>query len=251
MRRRTTDLWSPALGASGSVVAYGHWGRPVLVFPAEAGRAGDVESHGIVDSVAELVEAGRVKLYCVDSFDAQSWSHRGLPLEERARRHNAYESWIVEQVAPWIHDDCGGPGAIVTAGCSMGAFHAANITLKHGDLFPRALCLSGNYDPSSWHGWGECGEALYFNNPIDYVGNLHGAHLDWLRAQVRLVLVCGQGMWEDTTGALTSTSALAGLLTERGIPHELDLWGHDVAHDWPWWRRQLAHQLPRIIGGDG
>ena len=246
MRRRAIDLWSPAIGASGTVLAYGHWGRPVLVFPTEPGQAGEFESNGMVESVVDLVEDGRVKLYCVDSHDAQSWSNRDIPLEERARRHGAYESWIVNQVTPWIHEDCGGPLGVVTTGCSMGAFHAANSTLRRGDLFPTALCLSGSYDPSAWHGWGEQGEALYFQNPIAYVQGLHGGHLEWLRRQVCLVLVCGQGRWEDTTGALDSTRTLAGLLGEKGIPHELDTWGHDVAHDWPWWRRQLAHHLHRI-----
>ena len=27
----------------------------------------------------------------------------------------------------------------------------------------------------------------------------------------------------------------------------LDLWGHDVPHDWPSWRRQIAHHLPRFV----
>jgi esterase/lipase superfamily enzyme len=75
---------------------------------------------------------------------------------------------------------------------------------------------------------------------------LYGDHLDWLRSRVSLLLVCGQGMWEDTTGALESTKRLAWLLGEKGIPHELDLWGHDVAHDWPSWRAQIAHHLPRF-----
>jgi esterase/lipase superfamily enzyme len=39
---------------------------------------------------------------------------------------------------------------------------------------------------------------------------------------------------------------MARLLQDRAIPHELDVWGHDVAHDWPWWQRQLAHHLPRF-----
>jgi esterase/lipase superfamily enzyme len=25
------------------------------------------------------------------------------------------------------------------------------------------------------------------------------------------------------------------------------VWGHDSAHDWPWWHRQLAHHLPRFV----
>ena len=91
------------------MIAYGHWGRPVLVFPSEAGRAADFEANGMVDAVADLLDAGRVKLYCVDSYDAASWSDRSIPLEERARRHGAYESWILDQVVPWIHGDCGGP----------------------------------------------------------------------------------------------------------------------------------------------
>jgi esterase/lipase superfamily enzyme len=244
---RVVDLWSPAIGAAGTVIVYGHWGRPVLVFPSENGKAGDFATNGMVDVVADLIDAGRVKLYCVSSYDGQSWSNRGIPLEERARRHGAYESWVVEQVVPFVHADCGGPLGVVATGASMGAFHAANFTLRRGDLFPRALCLSGNYDPSTWHGWGEQGEALYFQNPMAYVANLHGDHLEWLRHQVRLVLVCGQGMWEDTTGSLTSTRAFAGRLAEKGVPHELDVWGYDAAHDWPWWRRQLAHHLHRII----
>jgi esterase/lipase superfamily enzyme len=244
--RRVVDIWSPAIGAAGAVIAYGHWGLPVLVFPSEAGRAGDFESNGMVDAVADLLDQGRIKLYCVDSYDAASWSDRGVPLEERARRHGAFESWILDQVVPFVHGDCGGPTGVLTTGVSMGAFHAANFALRRADLFPRALCLSGNYDPSTWHGWGEQGEALYFQNPTAYVPGLHGDHLEWLRHHVRLTLVCGQGMWEDTTGALNSTRTLAGLLAGKGIPHELDMWGYDVAHDWPWWRRQLPHHLHRM-----
>ncbi|HEY3003014.1 MAG TPA: esterase, partial [Kribbellaceae bacterium] len=101
-------------------------------------------------------------------------------------------------------------------------------------------------DPSVWSGWGERGEAAYFNNPLDYVNHLHGDHLEWLRSRLSVLLVCGQGQWEDTTGSLESTRRMAGLLAEKSIPHELDLWGHDVPHDWPSWRAQWAHHLPRF-----
>jgi esterase/lipase superfamily enzyme len=246
MKRRTLELWSPAIGAAGSVIAYGHWGRPVLVFPHEMGRADDFESFGMVDEVADLIDGGGAKLYSVASFDSESWSNKQIPLEERARRHGAYESWIVDQVVPWIFDDCGGPAGILTTGTSLGAFHAANFALKRADLFPQALCMSGIYDLSALYGWGERGDAMYFNTPLDYVPNMDGGHLDWLRSQVFLLLVCGQGMWEDTTGALASTKAFGGVLAEKGIPHEVDLWGYEVAHDWPWWRREFAHHLPRF-----
>ena len=244
---REAQLHSPAIGGPGSVVVHGHWGRPLLAFPAEGGRAWEWHDRGMTAAIRELLDAGRVKVYCVDSFDQSSWSARDLPVEQRAREHGRWESWIADQVMPFIAEDCGGASEAIVAGCSLGAFHAANLALKRADLFPLAICMSGNYDPSAWHGWGERGEAAYFNNPLDYVAHLHGDHLDWLRGRVRLVLVCGQGMWEDTTGSLESTRRLAGLLTGKGIPCELDLWGHDVPHDWPSWRAQIAHHLHRFV----
>ena len=241
------ELYSPAIGANGTVAAFGHYGRPVLAFPAERGRAWDWQDNGMVGAIQGLIDDGRVKLYCVDSFDSTSWSNDTIPLEQRAQQHGRYESWILDQVLPFIHDDTAGATEVVTVGISLGAFHAVNFALKRADVFPLAIGLSGNYDPAGWNSWGERGESAYFNNPLDYVAHMGGDHLEWLRSRLSILLVCGQGMWEDTTGSLESSKRLAGLLGDKGIPHELDLWGHDVPHDWPSWRRQLAHHLPRFV----
>ena len=238
MSRRDVELGPLRL------IAYGHWGRPVLVFPSELGRRWDWEDTGMVTALAPLIDGGRIKLYCVDGADAYTWRADEVPLEERARRHTEYEQWINDAVAPWIHADTNG-GEIVVTGASFGAYHAANFALKRADLFPLAICMSGVYDVGVV-GWGERGDATYFNNPIDYVQHLHGDHLDWLQSRVSLLLVCEQGQWEETTGALESTKRFGGLLGEKGIPHEVDLWGHDVPHDWPSWRAQIAHHLPRF-----
>jgi esterase/lipase superfamily enzyme len=227
------------------VLAYGHWGRPLLVFPSEQGAPWDYESNGMIEALAWLIEAGRLKVYCVSSFDSWSWADRSVPTEERARRHAHYERWIADHVSPFIQADCGGGAEIIVTGCSLGAFHAANFTLRRADLFPLAICLSGVFDVSTL-GWGDRGDATYFNNPMDYVANLHGDHLEWLRDRASVLLVCGQGQWEDTTGALDSTTRFADVLVGKGIRVELDLWGHDIPHDWPSWRKQISHHLPRF-----
>ncbi len=244
MRRDHVALDAPSIGAAGDVLAYGHYGRPVLAFPAEQGRATDYEAFGMIDAVAGLIEAGRVKVYCVDSFDAGSWN-LAASLEEKARRHDAYEDWIANRVVPWIFGDSGGPSEIISTGCSFGAYHAVNLAFRRADLFPVAIGQSGVYDVSTLGG-GERGDAFYFHNPMDYVANLHGDHLEWLRERLSILLVCGQGQWEDTTGSLESTKRFGAVLAEKGIRHEVDLWGHDVPHDWPSWQRQLAHHLPRF-----
>jgi esterase/lipase superfamily enzyme len=229
----------------GQVLAYGHYGRPLLAFPSENGEARDWEERGMVDALAPLLEAGRLKLYCVPSFDRESWTRHDLRLEERAQRHGHYEWWVLTRLVPFVQADAH-THELLAAGASFGAYHAANFCLKRADLFPVAICMSGVYDVAV-QGGGERGEAVYFNNPMDYVAHLHGQHLDWLRDTASLLLVCGQGQWEDTTGALESTRRFAGLLGEKGIRHELDLWGHDVPHDWPSWRRQITHHLPRFV----
>ena len=189
----------------------------MLVFPSEQGRAWDYENNGMVSAVADLVEAGRVKLYCVDSYDAHTWSNSSIPLEARAQRHGAYESWITNQVAGFIGEDSPGVSEVIVTGCSLGAYHALNFALTRADLFPVAICQSGNYDPSQWHAWGDRGDAAYFTNPSNYVPNLHGDHLDWLRSRVHLVLTVGQGAWEtEPTGSLPSARHMGGLLAEQG-----------------------------------
>jgi len=229
----------------GTVVAHGHYGRPLVAFPSEDGEPYDWESRGMVDAIGGLLEDGRVKLYCVPSYDRESWTRRDLPLEERARRHGHYEWWILERLVPFVQSDSHTRELIAT-GTSFGAYHAANFCLKHADVFPLALCLSGVYDVAV-QGGGDRGDTVYFSNPMDYVANLYGDHLDWLRRQASLLLVCGQGQWEDTTGALESTRQFGGLLAGKGIRHEVDLWGHDVPHDWPSWCAQIAHHLPRFV----
>lgn len=77
--------------------------------------------------------------------------------------------------------------------------------------------------------------------------NLHGEHLDWLRSNVQVLLTVGEGAWEvHPTQSLPQAHQMARLLGERRIPVQLDVWGHDSAHDWPWWARQIAHHLPRF-----
>jgi esterase/lipase superfamily enzyme len=247
MEKVQVELPAPGFYRPGTVIRYGHYGRPVVVFPSEQGRAWDYESNGMVSAVADLIGAGRVKLYCVDSFDAVSWSDTSAPLEERAGRHHVYESWVTGQVAGFIGADSSGARDAIATGCSMGAYHALHFALTRADLFPVAICQSGNYDPSAWQAWGIRSDAAYFTNPTDYVPNLHGDHLDWLRGRLHVVLTVGEGPWEvHPTGSLPEAHRMAGLLADRGISHELDVWGHDAAHDWPWWRRQIAHHLPRF-----
>ena len=47
---------------------------------------------------------------------------------------------------------------------------------------------------------------------------------------------------------LPAPERLAAVLRGKGIPHNLDMWGYDVDHDWPWWRKMLDHYIGGRLG---
>jgi esterase/lipase superfamily enzyme len=247
VRREHWVLPSLATGPL-QVLAYGHDGPPVVFISGDRGSAWDFEQRGLLEAVAGLVEQGRVRIYASDTYDHASWRNDTLDREERARAHQRFEDFLLADLVPAVHRDCGWITPIVVTGPSLGAFQAADICLRRPDVFPVALCLSGVFDLDHI-GWGGRGDTFYFHNPADYIAGMSGEHLDWIRARARLVLTVGTGLWEDesASGALPSTLRFAGLLSEKGVPHELDVWGSDTPHDWPSWARMLAKHLPRLV----
>jgi esterase/lipase superfamily enzyme len=53
----------------------------------------------MVAAVGDLLDGGRIKLYCAPSFDRDSWTRDDLSLEERARRHGDYEWWVLTRLS--------------------------------------------------------------------------------------------------------------------------------------------------------
>jgi esterase/lipase superfamily enzyme len=245
MFRKHEMIPSEPMGRRMHLWRYGHFGPPVLVFPSASGMAHEWDAHGMVEGLADYLEAGKLKLYCTESNVAEAWTRKDSPHEWRLQRHRAFEQYVVTELIGFIHEDCRSREIPVTVtGTSLGALYSANFALKHPALFNWALCLSGRYDVT-WLTDGFSNEDVYFNNPLAYVPNLHGEHLEAIKRHTRLTLVCGQGAWED--GNIEETHALADRLEAKGIRAERDLWGHDVAHEWAWWRRQVRYHLEKSL----
>lgn len=234
--------FSPALGHDMALRVYGHAGRAVLAFPTQEGRWWDFADHGMVDACAGLIDAGRMRIVAVDGIDWQSWANWGVQPGDRARRHEEYDRYIVDEVAPFVRRLTGRETAWVT-GASMGGFHAANTLFRHPDRFDGVIAMSGLYQLRMFVG-DHVDDAVYFNSPLLYLPGLEDPwYLDRLRT-AKIAIVVGQGAWEDEM--LEDTRALDHVLRSKGIPAIVDYWGHDVNHDWPWWRRMLPHYLDRL-----
>ena len=234
---------STRVGKDMGLRVHGHYGAPLLVFPTSGGDEWEYERQGMVEALGPHIDAGRVKLFCVDSVNRESWLNEQAHPGHRSYLQAMYDAYVAQEVVPFVESHCRTRGIAITAtGASFGAYHAANTLLKHPDVFRRCVALSGVYDLRRFMD-GHYDENFYFNNPVDYVANLtDGVYLQHLQ-QCDIRLATGHGPWEDSG----PTWRLAEVLRARGIPHSVDDWGPDGGHDWPYWKRQMNEYVSRLF----
>ena len=249
MHMEKHQWWSSHLNRDMALKVYGHWGKPIMVFPCSRGRYFDYEGMGMIAALAGFIDAGKIKLFCVDSVDAESWYNFAVSPLDRNARHEAYDRYIVEEVIPFMRDHCRSPAERVLAnGCSMGAYHAVNFFLKHPDVFEGTIALSGLYrlDRPEFQLSPSQLDAVYFNSPVSYLSGMADPwYLDLYRRS-RIIVCVGQGAWEHE--AVEDTRCLDHLFRQKSVPAWIDYWGHDVNHAWPWWYRQMNYFLGQLYG---
>ncbi|MGA8752587.1 esterase family protein [Candidatus Deferrimicrobium sp.] len=235
--------WSRNLAQDMELKVYGHAGKPVVVFPCQGGRFYEYEDFGMVGACGPFIDSGAITLFTVDSVDAQSWLNDSVHPADRARRHLAYDRYIVDEVAPFVWERTPHASGFLATGCSMGGFHSANVFFRHPDVFDALIALSGVYKLTRFVG-DYMDEYIYLNTPLAYLPNLTDPwYLDRYRRS-QIVACVGQGAWEDES--LADTRQLQAILASKGVPAWIDFWGHDVDHDWPWWRRQMPYFLGHL-----
>lgn len=241
---RHIDGWhSPAMDMPMPIVSYGDSGHPLLLFPTAAADFLENERFFLIKAIEPAIMQRRVRVFSIESINRHAWMDEGLPVPEKARRQALYMRYIEDEVVPYIraavHDH---EARIATSGASFGAFHAANSLFRRPDLFGATIAMSGFYDlgPDYFQGYND--DNCYFNNPAWYLPALDGSQLELLRHQTSIIISTGQGAYE----APDASRRLAAILKSKEIPHWLDVWGFDVDHDWPWWRRMLPYYIDKL-----
>jgi esterase/lipase superfamily enzyme len=218
------------------MLVFGHDGLPAVVFPTSQGRFFEFEDRGMVGAVAQEIDAGRLQLFCVDSVDSESWYNRNVGPRWRIARHVQYEEYILNEVLPLVRQKNHNP-LLASVGCSFGGFHAANIALRHPDIFTGFLSMGGAFDLSSFLG-GYHDQDVYFNQPLQYLSNISdGWYLERYR---RNSYVLATGVHDQCWNA---NEQLGGIMRAKGIPFRLDVWGNNTGHDWPWWHQMVRTYL--------
>ncbi len=236
--------WSDHLNQEMELKVYGHFGKPVLVFPSQGGRFYEYEDFQMVQAIQGYINDGKIKLFTIDSIDNQSWANFTAHPADRARRHEDYDRYIIHEVVPFIKSHCNQADIkIISTGCSMGAYHSANYYFRHPDVFDTLIALSGPLSLSLFIG-DYMDETVYFNSPLAYLTNLGDPWFFDLYRQGTIIICTGQGAWEEPM--IADAKAIDQILNEKNIPHWVDFWGYDVNHDWPWWRKMMPYFLGKI-----
>ncbi len=239
MNREIHAWWSPSLNRHMEIAVYGHYGFALLMFPTAAADYLEYERFSLIDAIAPFIDSGKCKVFSINSINTESWMNSNVHPAHRAIRHQQYNEYVVNEVVSFIHHHCQGRVMTITSGASLGAFHAANTFFRRPDLFDGVIAMSGTYDVKMYCE-GYYDDNCYFNSPVDYLPNLNDDYyLPLLRRKRHIYIVSGQGAYEGPQ----HSRRLSEILTAKGIPHELDLWGHDIPHEWWAWHRMLPHYL--------
>lgn len=241
MEREVKTWWSPAVGRDMGVARYGHFGKPVVFFPTGGGDFLDCERFQMVAALAPLIDAGRIKLYAVDSTCRQSWTNPDVPPRGKSRMQARYDRWILDELVPWIRADSGGTDqGFAACGASIGGYHALNVTCKHPEIFDTMVGMSGTYLMDRRMA-GEWDEDWYFNDPVQFVPSLGE---DGRAALSRARFVFGLGQDHENP---TYTWRVANMLGAKGYWNRVEVWGNGSGHDWPTWRTMLPMFLDRLV----
>lgn len=223
------------------LLVFGHAGAAVLFFPARMGRFYDYENWRMIEAIRDKIEQGHLQVYCVDSVDTESFYCDSCHPSAKVDRYLQYEQYILQEVIPLIHRKSPG-AAMISAGCSLGAYHAVNFAFKHPNLFSKVAGMSGRYELGQQISHyrdllqGYWSENVYFNMPNQYLPGIGDSWLHALRS-IDIVLAVGK---EDPF--LGSNLYLSQVLHSKGIPHALHIWDEE-AHRPRYWRKMVRLYL--------
>lgn len=239
MKRELASWFSPALQKEMPIVAYGDYGFALLLVPTAAADYLEYERFQLMDTLAPYINSGKVRIFSINSINNESWLNNEMAGEHKAIRQNQFNQYVFNEVVPFIKTNTSAETPIITCGASFGALHSMNLFLKRPDLINGVIAMSGVYDLTEYTK-GFYDDQVYFNSPQHYIPNLSDEwYLNNIRQSRHIHILTGSGDYEDPQASRN----FSGVLHDKGIPHELDIWGSEWKHDWPTWRAMLPAYL--------
>ncbi|HZG23045.1 MAG TPA: esterase, partial [Chitinophagaceae bacterium] len=196
MERHLRSWHSPSLNREMPVAVYGWHGFALLMIPTAAADYLEYERFQLIDAIAPFIDAGKCKVFSVNSINNESWMNYGMNPYDKVIRHKAFNDYVYNELVPFIRNNTSWETPIITCGASFGALHSANLFFKRPDLINGCLAMSGVYDLTEYSR-GFYNEDVYFNSPIHYLPNLTDHNvLEQIRRSGHIHLLTGSGEFE-------------------------------------------------------
>jgi esterase/lipase superfamily enzyme len=220
------------------MLVFGQSGYPVIIFPTSRARYFQAKDFGLIAAASKFIEAKKIKIYCPDSLDNESWYNEHIHPAERVKNHVMYENLILRDVIDYAGQDTGFK-KVALAGCSFGGYHSVNLAFKHPNKVSHVISMGGASNLKRLLD-GYYDDNIYFNNPPDYLINLKD---DWYLDKIKnMTIILGTG---DQDMCLEENLELSRILKEKSIPHFLDV-RKNTGHDWKWWKEMFSEYLNKI-----
>src|SRR5688572_17713894 len=123
MKRALSGWYSPSLDKEMPIATYGAYGFGLLMVPTAAADYLEYERFQLMDHLAPFIEAGRVKVFSIDSINNESWLNNNMDPKHKAIRHQQWNSYVFNEVVPFIRNNTSHDTPIITCGASFGALH--------------------------------------------------------------------------------------------------------------------------------
>jgi esterase/lipase superfamily enzyme len=235
MKKEISGWFSPALQTDMPIVSYGDYGFALLLVPTAAADYLEYERFQMMDALAPFINAGKVKVFSINSINNESWLNKEMAGPHKAIRHNQFNEYVFNEVVPFIKNATSPETPIITCGASFGALHSMNLFLKRPDIIDGVIAMSGVYNLMEYTKE-YYDEEVFFNSPVQYLPGLTDEwYLGHIRKSRHIHILTGSGDYEDPN----ASREISSILNNKGIPHELDIWGSEWKHDWPTWRAML------------
>ena len=242
MKRELNQWFSPSLNKDMPIASYGHYGFALLLIPTAAADYLEYERFQLIDEIAQHINDGKCKVFSIDSINRESWLNDDMHPPHKAIRQNQFNDYVINEVIPFIKSNTSPDTPIITCGASFGALHAMNLFLRHPDKINGVISMSGVYDLKEYTK-GYWDDQVYFNSPETYIQNMNDEwYLQKIRQSNQIHLLSGSGSYEDPN----ASKRFSNVLNSKGIEHTLDIWGNDIDHDWPTWRKMLPFVLSKF-----
>jgi esterase/lipase superfamily enzyme len=98
MQKEIQHWYSPSLCKDMPIAVYGHYGFALLMIPTAAADYLEYERFELIEHLKPFIDAGKLKIYSVNSINTESWMNKQMEGAHKAIRQNEFNAYIFDEV---------------------------------------------------------------------------------------------------------------------------------------------------------